>query len=129
MNKILKVLLLSMSLIIILSSNVLASTTGEIFTQAEDWISTGKSEAASQRDTLDTTKLYSGSGLIYNILLGVGVGVAIIVGAILGIQFMFAGVDQKVEVKKALPAYAISCAVLFGALGIWKLIVSILGTI
>lgn len=130
MNNVIKILILSTLLLIILSSNIFATTTAsEMFKQANDWINDGKTQAEVNRDTIDTTKLKSASTVIYNILLGVGTAVAIIVGAILGIQFMTAGVDQKVEVKKALPAYVISCIVLFGAMGIWKLLIVILGGI
>ena len=55
--------------------------------------------------------------------------VATIVGAILAIQFMTAGIDKKVQVKEGLVAYAISCVIVFGSFGIWKLCVSILGKI
>ena len=55
--------------------------------------------------------------------------VAVLVGAILGIQFMTAGIDKKVEVKQALFPYIVSCVVMFGAFGIWKLMVMILNGI
>ena len=72
---------------------------------------------------MDTDKLKDASSDIFNIFLGVGTGIAVIVGAILGIQFMTAGIDAKVKVQEALVGYVISCAVLFGAFGIWKLVI------
>ena len=59
-------------------------------------------------------------------LLAVAFGIAVIVGAILAVQFMTAGINKKVEVKEALFPYLISCGVVFSAMGIWKLVVTIM---
>ena len=124
MNRTCKIALLVIMLIIILSSEIFAVS--DFFTQSEDWISTGKSHTNT---TTDTTQLKKASNTLYNIFLGVGVAVAVIVGAILGIQFMTAGIDKKVEVKEALIPYVISCIVIFGSFGIWKVLVMILGQV
>ena len=52
--------------------------------------------------------------------------IAIITGAILGIRYITAGIDNKVEVKETLFPYLVSCIVVFGSLGIWKLVIEIL---
>ena len=39
---------------------------------------------------------------------------------------MTAGIEQKVQVKEALFPYLISCIVVFGSLGIWKITVNIM---
>lgn len=91
----------------------------------ESWETTGK-EYAEEGQTIDTDKINQMSNDLYNLLLAVATVVAIIVGAILGIQFMTAGIDKKVEVKQALFPYLISCIVVFGSLGIWKLVVTIM---
>lgn len=117
-----KIILIVMFIAFVLSSQVLAVS--DIFSQADGWIGTGKNHTNT---TMDTTKLKTTSDTIYNIFLGVGTAVAVIVGAILGIQFMTAGVDKKVEVKQALVPYIVSCIVIFGSFGIWKLVVTILG--
>lgn len=117
-----KIILIVMFIAFVLSSQVLAVS--DIFSQADGWIGTGKNHTNT---TMDTTKLKTTSDTIYNIFLGVGTAVAVIVGAILGIQFMTAGVDKKVEVKQALIPYVISCIVIFGSFGIWKLVITILG--
>lgn len=117
-----KIILIVMFIAFVLSSQVLAVS--DIFSQADGWISTGKNHTNT---TMDTTKLKTTSDTIYNVFLGVGTAVAVIVGAILGIQFMTAGIDKKVEVKQALIPYIISCIVIFGSFGIWKLVITILG--
>ena len=112
-------------LIVMLSSNVYAFSLSDMFSQAESSISIGKVQSESK---IDTSQISNTSSTIYNIFLAVGIGVALIVGAILGIQFMTAGIDKKVKVQESLVAYVISCAVLFGAYGIWKLAVTLLNS-
>lgn len=124
MKSVIKVILLATFIILILSSNIFAVS--DIFSQADDFITTGKNNAGT---TMDTSQLIKTSDVIYNVFLGIGVAVAVIVGAMLGIQFMTAGVDKKVEVKEALVPYVISCIVVFGSFGIWKLVVTILNGI
>lgn len=123
MNRIIKITTLIIMIIFMLSSNIFATSISDIFSQADDFISTGESNANT---TIDTSQLKKASNTIYNLLLGIGVAAAVIVGAILGIQFMTAGVDKKVEVKQALIPYVVSCIVVFGSFGIWKLVVTIL---
>lgn len=124
MKYIIKISILIFITVLILSSHVFAVS--NILSMADNAIETGKDQAG---DTVDTGKLINISDTIYNIFLGVGTGIAIIVGAILGIQFMTAGVDKKVEVKEALVPYVISCIVIFGSFGIWKLVVTILNSV
>lgn len=69
------------------------------------------------------------SNSIYNILFSVGVVIAVIVGMILGIKLMLAPVGERAEAKKMLVPYVVGCAVVFGAFGIWKLVVTILQAI
>lgn len=66
------------------------------------------------------------SDSIYFILLTIGIVVAVIVGGILGIQFMLASAEDKAKVKEALIPYVIGCIVVFGAFSIWKIVVEIL---
>lgn len=120
--KILKIFVLSFFIIILLSHNVFALS--DIFSTAESWIDDG--EMNTDR-TIDSEILKNEAGKLYNIFLAIATAVAVIVGAILGIQYMTAGIDKKVEVKESLFPYIISCTVVFGAMGIWKLVVTILG--
>ena len=122
--KILKISLISIFIILLLSQNVFAL--GEIFLTADDWLDTGSNHTNT---TMDTENLRKISGDLYNIFLAAATGVAVIVGAILGIQFMTAGIEKKVEVKQALFPYLVSCVIVFGSMGIWKLIVTILSDI
>ena len=63
---------------------------------------------------------------MYNILLTIGVVVAVIVGAIIGVKLMSSGIDTKVEAKRLLIPYGFGCLAVFGAFAIWKIVVTIL---
>ena len=121
--KLIKILTISFCIILVLSNNVFAL--GDIFTMGESWETTGK-QYAEEGKTIDTDQINKMSSNLYNMLLAIATVVAVVVGAILGIQFMTAGIDKKVEVKQALFPYLISCVVVFGSLGIWKLVVTIM---
>lgn len=95
-------------------------TLQDMMSDGEDFVSAGN-EQKIERESL--TKL---SGRIYNILLEIGVGLSVIIGIILGIKFMLAGVEEKAEVKKMIWVYVVGCVVTFGSFGIWKLVVTIL---
>ena len=64
--------------------------------------------------------------LIYNIFLAVGLVVAVICGLILGIQFMMSSSEGQAEVKEKLVPFIVGCVVIFGAFGIWKLVMVLL---
>lgn len=82
-----------------------------------------------QETVIEQTKLQNVIKSLYNILLVVAMAVAVITGLIIAIKFMTSSVEGKAEVKKVLLPYLISCAVTFGAFGIWKLIVEILNNL
>lgn len=121
-----KIFIIGIFLLLILSTEV--SALSGWMQEAEDFVAHGDS-STSIVATTDTSKLKQASSDIFNVFLAVGTAVAVIVGAILGIQFMTAGIDRKVEIKQALFPYVISCIVLFGAFGIWKLVITIMNEI
>ena len=51
---------------------------------------------------------------------------AVIIGMVIGIQFMTASVEEKAKIKESLVPYVVGCVVVFGAFGIWKLAVTVL---
>lgn len=84
--------------------------------------------SADTNNTIDKGRLKSTIDLIYNILLAIGLIVAVTAGAVLGVQFMTASADGKAEVKEKLIPYTVGCTVIFGAFGIWKLVMLFIGT-
>ena len=77
---------------------------------------------------INENKLASTSNIIFAIVLGIAMVIAVIVGMIIGIKFMVASIDEKAKVKEALVPYVVGCAVAFGAIGIWKLAITILSS-
>lgn len=77
-------------------------------------------------DKLNETNLQDLSSDIYSTILQIGVAIAIIIGLILGIQFMMASVEGKAEIKKMLVVYLIGCIIVFGSFAIWKVGVRII---
>ena len=66
------------------------------------------------------------SNTLYNILLVMGIIVAIMVGLFLGIKFIAGSIEEKAEIKGMVIPYIIGCVVVFGAFTIWKIIVDLL---
>ena len=66
---------------------------------------------------------------MYNILLGIGVFLAVAVGMYLAIKFMLASAEDKAKVKESLVPYIAGCVVIFGAFTIWKLAIVLLSGI
>ena len=127
MKKVISIIIFSMIFIMLISMNlnIYASshTTGEVIAEADSFISKGEKGAAGIFSEEDLKGL---SNTIYNILLVVGIVIAVLLGAILGIKFIMEGAEGKAEVQKALVPYVIGCVVIFGAFTIWKIVVLIL---
>ncbi len=102
------------------STKVQAYSIGKIITDAQNFVDSGN----SVEETINTAALKDTSNFLYRLLLAIGVVVAAIVGIVLGIQFMVSSAEDKAKVKEAFIAYVISCVVLFGAYGIWSIVIS-----
>lgn len=79
-----------------------------------------------QQQAIQDSQIKTVSDQIYNILLAIGTVIAVIIGAILGIQFMVGSMDEKAKVKESLIPFVIGCVIIFGAFGIWKLLLQLL---
>ena len=45
---------------------------------------------------------------------------------VLGIQFVTGSLGEKADVKKNLIVYLVGCVIIFGAFGIWRLLLQLL---
>lgn len=108
----------------ILGQTTNASSIGETIQGADDFVSDG-----SEGTKISSDNLKDLSDQIYNVLLILGIAIAVIVGLVLGIQFMTGSIATKSKVKESLIPYITGCIVIFGAFGIWKLTVLILRNI
>lgn len=97
------------------------SSLSDVISGGDSFIQAGKDGSAK----IDKGSLKNASSSIYNILLICGMIVAVLIGAILGIKFMIGSVEEKAEIKAALVPFVIGCIVVFGAFGIWKIVVTV----
>lgn len=120
-----KSILVKILILFILSTMLIMQTTyaaDSIITAGEGFIEEGESQAPPIKET----QIKKVSDQIYNILLAIGTVIAVIIGAILGIQFMVGSMDDKAKVKESLIPFVIGCIIIFGAFGIWKIVATIL---
>lgn len=103
------------------SSGTRNQSIDEVIGSAENFVDSANTEGTISEEALNST-----IDLIYNILLAVGLVVAVICGVILGIQFMMSSAEGQASVKEKLIPYAVGCVVIFGAFGIWKLVMILL---
>jgi len=81
---------------------------------------------AGDETVIQESRLNSTSNFIFELLFAIAIIAAVIIGMIIGIQFMMGGIDEKAKLKEALLPYFVGCVVVFGAFGIWKLTVTVL---
>lgn len=109
-------------ILMICSTHIVQATTiSDIIQGADGFITRGSSS-----DMIAGDKIKNLSDIIYNVLLILGTVIAVIVGSVLGIQFITGSVEQKAKVKDSLIPFVVGCVVIFGAFGIWKLVITIL---
>lgn len=123
-------------LMIFLNTNIIYAEGNGIFDQGKDWLETGENNIPQQKasggymldlifGTADNNNS-QGFQQLAGILMGVGFFVVAIVGVWLGIRLMFASAENKAKSKEALIVYLIGTVIIFGALGIWRLLITLL---
>ena len=123
-TKVLIIILIIVINVMFFNINIVqASGISDVFSGGDDFLSTSKN--VNNRVSIDESQLKSTSTMIYNILLILGMCVAVIVAAILGIKFMIGSMEEQAKVKEALIPFVIGCIVVFGAFGIWKIFINI----
>ena len=121
--KICLVILVIFANILIFNFNIVQAVgISDVITGGDSFISSGKED---QSTSINQEQLKSTSSDIYNILLIIGMILAVIIAAILGIKFMIGSVEEQADIKKALVPFVIGCIVVFGAFGFWKMFVEI----
>ena len=92
--------------------------------QADDFLNKG-----SQGTTIDTQTAIETFLPIGRVLVGIATVVLVIVGSIIGVKYMLAGADEKAKLKEKLIFYVISIVLVYGAVGIFTLVVNIMNGI
>lgn len=118
------IIFLTFIVLINIPNAVKALSFSEIIQGGNDWLSSSSGGSVISGYSLKTL-----SDSIYNILLLIGIAAAFIVGMVLGIQFITGSVEQKAKIKDSLIVYIVGCVVIFGAFGIWELVVTVLKNI
>ncbi len=90
------------------------------------WVDDAKGflDAADDTAVVDQEQLHKTSNDVYNILTSIGMIVSVVVGIVLGIIYMMSSAIDKAKVKESLIPYLIGSLIIFGAFGIWKLIIN-----
>ena len=126
MKKYKKLLINIMVIFIILFNlfipNAYAGPLQDIMNRAEGFVNNGENGG----NVINNDALREGSNTLYNVLLVIGIAVAFIWGIVLGIQFITGSLGEKADVKKNLIVYLVGCVIIFGAFGIWKLLLQLL---
>jgi len=126
MKKYKKLLINIMVIFIILFNlfipNAYAGPLQDIMNRAEGFVNNGENGG----NVINNDALKEGSNTLYNVLLVIGIAVAFIWGIVLGIQFITGSLGEKADVKKNLIVYVIGCIIIFGAFGIWRLLLQLL---
>ena len=120
--KIIVVLMIFQNLVVPISN---AAFWDDVIDAGDDFIKSGSKET----DDISQEKLDDVVDKVYNALLTLGIVLSVLVGAILGIKFMTGSLDQQAKIKELLIPYVVGCLFIFGAFGIWKILMDVLGKV
>ena len=123
MKKVISIILLLSIVLLTMTQISYATTLSGMMGQSDSFLNAANSEK------IEESKLKDLSGTIYNILLVIAIIASVIVGIVLGVQFILAsGAEGKADVKQAMLPYFVGMVVVFGSFGIWKVVVLILNS-
>lgn len=114
--------------LLILCSLSLYSTTCMADGSLNDVMNNGNSflNAGSESSTMiDQNDLKSLSNFISGVLLTIAIGVTVITGAIMGLNFITQSIEEKAKVKESMIPWVIGIIVSFGAFTIWEVAVNL----
>lgn len=116
-----KILVVTLMLLIVSSLiPIKVNAVSDMFQAADDFLAAGSSPTT----VIDETKLQSTSGTIYKWLMTIAICVAVLIGAVIGVQFIIGSVEGKAKIQEALVPYIVGCIVVFGSFFIWKTLVN-----
>lgn len=93
-------------------------TPDEIINEAESFLNQGKTNP-----TISGEHLKNASSTLYNLLLSIGIFLAVAIGMYLGVKFMMSSAEDKAKVKEALIPYIAGCVVIFTGFAIWRIVI------
>ena len=125
-KKITKILILTIVSLILLTtcSKVFAFSLDDIFSSGKEFIDKGNEGAPIT--TQDAIAAFVPVGIT---LVGIATIVLIVVGLIMGVKYMIAGANEKAQLKEKLIYFVISIVLVYGATGIFVLVIQIFNNI
>ena len=114
--------------LLILCNLSVYSTTCMADGSLDDVMNNGNSflNAGSESSTMiDQNDLKSLSNFISGVLLTIAIGVTVITGAIMGLNFITQSIEEKAKVKESMVPGVIGIIVSFGAFTIWEVAVNL----
>lgn len=114
--------------LLILCNLSVYSTTCMADASLDDVMNNGNSflNAGSESSTMiDQNDLKSLSNFISGVLLTIAIGVTVITGAIMGLNFITQSIEEKAKVKESMVPWVIGIIVSFGAFTIWEVAVNL----
>ena len=114
--------------LLVLCSLSLYSTTCMADSSLDDIMNNGNSflNAGSESSTMiDQNDLKSLSNFISGVLLTIAIGVTVITGAIMGLNFITQSIEEKAKVKESMVTWLIGIFVSFGSFTIWEVAVNL----
>ena len=114
--------------LLILCNLSVYSTTCMADGSLDDVLNNGNSflNAGSESSTMiDQNDLKSLSNFISGVLLTIAIGVTVITGAIMGLNFITQSIEEKAKVKESMVPWVIGIIVSFGAFTIWEVAVNL----
>ena len=110
MLKLCKILIILILITLIITPNVLASDISSILKAGQDFLKVGDDPGV----TINVGNLSKVNSNIFNIFLAAAIIIAVVIGIVLGIQFMTSSVEGQAKVKEAVVPYLIGCVIQFG---------------
>ncbi len=125
-TKVRKVLILTMIALTLLGtcSNVFGFSLDDIFSAGKGFIDKGSQGAPITTD--DAINAFVPVGIT---LVGIATIVLVVVGLIMGVKYMIAGANEKAQLKQKLIYYVISVVLVYGATGIFALVIQVFNNI
>lgn len=125
-RKITKVLILTMIVLCLIGtcSNVFGFSLDDIFSAGKEFIDKGSENAVISTD--DAIDKFVPIGIT---LVGIATIVLVVVGLIMGVKYMIAGANEKAQLKQKLIYYVISVVLVYGATGIFALVIQVFNNI
>ena len=102
----------------------MAESPDEIINNGKDFVQLGQQN--QDKINIDGESVQKASNLIFNIIVSIGVIIAVLVGAYIGLKLIISSAEDRATIKELLLPYFVGVIILFSAFGIWKVILSLL---